>query len=416
LNKLLDSYNIRRILLVNTDLGFGGAQRVFSDLSKELGKKYEVYECVFNLNQMNEYPSNNKLISLNVEGGNNLLSKMVNFIRRCIALKNIKKQYRIDCTISHLAGANYVNILSRDQDKVVLCVHAAKKPDKNIRGITGFIEKVLLIPWLYPLSDRIVTVSRAVREELISYFGLKGDKIDVIYNSFDNEGIKAKSIEPIPEKFNIIFNHPVVITCGRLVLQKNHSGLLNAVSLALEMTNFKLVIVGDGPLKTELLNQSEKLNLKVYVEGRDKKISSDYQIYFLGFQKNPFSFMKLAKVFVLTSDWEGFPLAPCEAMICGLPVISTDCPTGPREILSPDSSPITNFDLQKAEYAKYGILMPMLQPVNENKGDSIWAQAIVNLIEDKKLMEEYANKGKIRIQKLGIKNINNEWGDLLQKI
>ena len=132
--------------------------------------------------------------------------------------------------------------------------------------------------------------------------------------------------------------------------------------------------------------------------------------------KNPFSLMKHSKVFVLTSDWEGFPLAPCEAMICGLPVISTDCPTGPREILSPDSSPIANVDLQKAEYAKYGILMPMLQPGNENKDDSIWAQAIVNLIEDKKLMEEYANKGKIRIQKLGIKNINNEWGDLLQKI
>ena len=410
------SHRIQRILLVIPNLGFGGAQRVFSNLSKELGEKYEVFECVFNLNQLNEYPTKNKLISLNVKGGNNLFSKLFSFIRRCIALNKIKKKYQINCTISHLAGANYVNILSRNQDKVVLCVHAAKKPDKNIRGLAGFIEKVLMIPWLYPLADRIVSVSRAVREELISYFGLKGEKIDVIYNSFDNEGIKAKSIEPISEKFNIIFNHPIVITCGRLVLQKNHKGLLNAVSLAFEMTNFKLVIVGDGPLKTELLNQSEKLNLKVYVEGRDNNISSDYQIYFLGFQKNPFSFMKLAKVFVLTSDWEGFPLAPCEAMICGLPVISADCPTGPREILSPDSSPLANVNLQKAEYAKYGILMPMLQPVNENKGDSIWAQAIVNLIEDKKLMEEYANKGKIRMRELGLENINNEWGKLLQKI
>ena len=411
----MGSQSIQKILLVIPNLGFGGAQRVFSNLSKELGKKYEVYECVFNLNQANEYPTTNELISLNVEGGDNLFSKIINFIRRCIALNNIKKQYRINCTISHLAGANYVNILSRNQDKIVLCVHAAKKPDKNIRGITGFIEKGLLIPWLFPLSDRIITVSRAVREELIFYFGLKGDKIDVIYNSFDNEGIKAKSIEPIPGKFNIIFNHPVVITCGRLVIQKNHSGFLNAVSLALEMTNFKTVIIGDGPLKAELLNQCEKLGLTAYLEGRDEKVTSNYQVYFLGYQKNPFSLMKHSKVFVLTSDWEGFPLAPCEAMICGLPVISTDCPTGPREILSPDSPPIANVDLQKAEYVKYGILMPMLQPKKENKGDSIWAQAIVNLIGDKKLMEEYANKGKIRMKELGLKNINNEWGELLQK-
>ena len=412
----MKTHNIKRILLVIPNLGFGGAQRVFSDISNELGKLYEVYECTFNLNQENQYPTNNELISLNVQGGDGLLLKTICFINRCIALKKIKKQYRIDCTVSHLAGANYVNILSRHRDKVVICVHAAKKPDKNITGITGFIEKVFLIPWLYPHSNRIVAVSQAVKEELYSDFGLKYETINVIYNSFDNEAIAAKSIEPIPEKFKAIFNHPVVINCGRLVLQKNHSGLLNAVSMALEMTNFKLVIVGDGPLKTELLNQCERLGLEAYLEGRDQNISGNYQVYFLGFQKNPFSLMKNAKVFVLSSDWEGFPLAPCEAMICELPVISTDCPTGPREILSPGTSPLANVNLQNAEYAEYGILMPMLNHRHEDSSDSTWAKTIVRLIEDKKLMKEYADKGKKRMKELDLNNINDEWGQLLQKI
>ena len=412
----MKTHNIKRILLVIPNLGFGGAQRVFSDISNELGKLYEVYECTFNLNQENQYPTNNELISLNVQGGDGLLLKTICFINRCIALKKIKKQYRIDCTVSHLAGANYVNILSRHRDKVVICVHAAKKPDKNITGITGFIEKVFLIPWLYPHSNRIVAVSQAVKEELYSDFGLKYETINVIYNSFDNEAIAAKSIEPIPEKFKAIFNHPVVINCGRLVLQKNHSGLLNAVSMALEMTNFKLVIVGDGPLKTELLNQCERLGLEAYLEGRDQNISGNYQVYFLGFQKNPFSLMKNAKVFVLSSDWEGFPLAPCEAMICELPVISTDCPTGPREILSPGTSPLANVNLQNAEYAEYGILMPMLNHRNEDSCDSTWAKTIVKLIEDEKLMKEYADKGKKRMKELNLNNINDEWGELLQKI
>ena len=412
----MKTHNIKRILLVIPNLGFGGAQRVFSDISNELGKLYEVYECTFNLNHENQYPTNNELISLNVPSGDGLFLKIICFINRCIALKKIKKKYRIDCTISHLAGANYVNILSRDRDKVVICVHAAKKPDKNISGITGFIEKTFLIPWLYPHSNRIVAVSKAVKDELYSDFGQKYETINVIYNSFDNEAIAAKSIEPIPEKFKAIFNHPVVINCGRLVLQKNHSGLLNAVSMALEMTDFKLVIVGDGPLITELLNQCERLGLEAYLEGRDENISGNYQVYFLGFQKNPFSFMKNAKVFVLSSDWEGFPLAPCEAMICELPVISTDCPTGPREILSPGTSPLANVNLQNAEYAKYGILMPMLNHRHEDSSDSTWAKTIVRLIEDKKLMKEYADKGKKRMKELNLNNINDEWGELLQKI
>ena len=164
----MKTHNIKRILLVIPNLGFGGAQRVFSDISNELGKLYEVYECTFNLNHENQYPTNNELISLNVPSGDGLFLKIICFINRCIALKKIKKKYRIDCTISHLAGANYVNILSRDRDKVVICVHAAKKPDKNISGITGFIEKTFLIPWLYPHSNRIVAVSKAVKDELYS--------------------------------------------------------------------------------------------------------------------------------------------------------------------------------------------------------------------------------------------------------
>ena len=82
--------------------------------------------------------------------------------------------------------------------KVVMLVLVTTNP--------SFIEKFLLIPWLYPLSYRIVSVSKGVKEELISYFGIKNDKINVIYNSFDYDGIRCKSIEPIPGKFSIIFN------------------------------------------------------------------------------------------------------------------------------------------------------------------------------------------------------------------
>ena len=105
-----------------------------------------LYRCVFNLDYQNVYPTKNRLITMDIKGGGNYFQKGYNFFKRCSVLRKIKAQYQIDFTISHMEGANYVNILSKGRGGVVLCVHGAKNADKDISGIAGFIEKKLLIP------------------------------------------------------------------------------------------------------------------------------------------------------------------------------------------------------------------------------------------------------------------------------
>jgi len=406
----------KRLLLLIPNLGVGGAQRVFSDLSRELRKKFDVYECVFNLDQQNVYPTKNRLISMGVKGGGSYLSKGYNFFKRCVALRKIKAQYEIDFTISHMEGANYVNILSGGRGGVVLCVHGAKNADKNVKGIIGFIEKKLLIPILFPMSDRIVSVSHAIKEELIQYFKLQKQQIDVIQNSFDINEITTRSNEPIDLKYRVLFENPVIITSGRLALQKNHSGLLDVCAEAMVNVNFKLAIVGDGALKNNLLQRCNQLRLNAYVEGTRNPFTDEYQVYFLGFQKNPFSLIRRATLFVLTSDWEGFPLAPCEAMICGIPVISTDCPTGPRELLAPDTTPWVNPHLREAEYAEFGILMPVVSNQGNRHGITVWSETLVKLLRDENLRIEYALKGRKRMSNFNIDNVSRSWDRVLEKI
>jgi len=297
-----------------------------------------------------------------------------------------------------------------------LCVHGAKNVDKNIRGIAGFIEKKFLIPFLFPMSDRIVSVSHAIKEELFEDFKLRRQQIDVIQNSFDINGIISSSNERLDWKYRALFENPVVITSGRLALQKNHTGLLNVCADTIVNTDFKLAIVGDGSLKNDLLQRCNQLQLKAYVEGKGNPLTDEYQVYFLGFQQNPFPLIRRATIFVLTSDWEGFPLAPCEAMICGIPVVSTDCPTGPRELLAPDTTPCANTHLREPEYGEFGILMPMLN--NEKNGDAIkvWSKTLVKLLKDEKLRKRYARKGKTRMEDFNISNISRSWGRILEKI
>ena len=125
------------LLLLIPNLGVGGAQRVFHDHSVELAKHYRVTEAVFNLDGGNQYPSTNELVSLDVAGGGNPVDKLQNFWRRVTRLKALKSRLETDVCISHLEGADYVNLLSKGREKIILCVHGSKLHDAEIWGALG---------------------------------------------------------------------------------------------------------------------------------------------------------------------------------------------------------------------------------------------------------------------------------------
>ncbi|UYZ57441.1 glycosyltransferase [Hymenobacter latericus] len=406
-----------QVLLLIPNLGLGGAQRVFHDHSVELAKHYDVTEAVFNLEGGNLFPSNNSVESLEVAGGGSALDKVRNFVARITRLRNLKQRLRTDICISHLEGADYVNLLSKGSEKVILCIHGSKLHDQNIRGAVGWLRKKVLMPSLYNRADRIVTVSRDINPELISGFGVKPEKIQTINNFFEVDRITAKAQEPLSAEEQAVYDSaPVLVTSGRLTIQKNQAPLLDSFAALLRKQAAKLVFVGDGELRDDLTARARALGLRVYEAWSNHQLTPDYDVYFVGLQQNPFKYIRPAALFVFPSAWEGFPMALGEAMICGVPAVTTDCPTGPREILAPASSAPAQ-PIRQAERAEFGMLMPMLNQAATLAADQqVWTETIAALLNDEAERQRLGKLASQRMQDFTREKIFGQWVQAINEV
>ena len=184
---------------------------------------------------------------------------------------------------------------------------------------------------LLPSADAVVAVSKGVADDLVRMFPKASRNVVSIYNPVFEPGIIERAEEPLAHPWFGDPKVPVVLSVGRLAPQKDHNTLLAAFAQVVRARRARLVIAGDGPDRTSLLARAEELGIAELVD-------------LPGFQSNPYPLMKNAQVFVLSSIHEGLPLVLVEALACGTPVVSTDCPNGPREVL---------------EDGKWGQLVPM---------------------------------------------------------
>lgn len=177
-----------------------------------------------------------------------------------------------------------------------------------------------LIPGLYDHADAIIANSGGVAQNLIA-LGLDANRITSIPNGVDYGWIADQAGEPPSWMRPGPNRRPTIITVGRLVPQKDQACLLRAFALVATRVDADLVIVGTGPELATL----RQLARQYAIEAR---------VHFAGRQSNPYPLLARADLFVLSSRFEGMPNVLIEALACGLPVVSTDCPSGPREILA----------------------------------------------------------------------------------
>lgn len=388
----------KNVAILIPQLTGGGAERVASNLSVYLSEnKYQKYVIVYDAEKI-DYTFKGELINLNTKAVPNLLGKIKNFVKRIYRLKKIKKQYNIHTTISLLSGPNVVNILARKDDKVIISVRNFLS--KSSSGFYGKLYKIS-VRLLYNKADVIVAVSEAIKKDLIQNFRLDQNKIKVIYNPYDIEKINELAKEEIEEKYKDIFKNPTVITVGRLSKQKGQWHLIRAFKkVKKEIPDVKLVIVGQGELEDYLIKLTVDLGLE-----RD--------VYFLGFQKNPFKYIAKSTIYVFPSLYEGFPNALCEAMACGIPVIAADCKSGPREILAPNTS--IDIEAKTIDYAEYGILVPVCDGIMHNYNNKITREeemlstSIVELLKNQDLLREYSNRALNRVKDFSKENIMKIW-------
>ncbi|MEO6580152.1 MAG: glycosyltransferase [Sphingomicrobium sp.] len=392
------------------NLGFGGAQRVFHDHGLLLATRHDVAEVVFNLDDGHVFPSGNEIVSLDVPGGGGPTAKLAHIVQRVRRLTALKRSRRPSLTISHLEGADYVNLLARGPGKTLLCIHGSKLHDANIAGPLGLIRRRLLIPALYNRADGIVTVSREIALELES-MGVRPDLLRTIHNFFDPAAIRDRSLESLSVEEAAIFDDvPVLVTSGRLTLQKNQARLISIFAELLTRRPARLLVLGDGELRQPLIDQAKALGLRV-AEGA----GGEADVYFLGFQDNPFRLQRHAAAFVLPSAWEGLPMVLGEAMACGLPIVSADCPTGPREFLAPDSIGRAVRPLRQAEQAEFGLLLP-IPSERDQSTIGIWVEQLDRLLGDQGELARYAARSLARAEDFTREKVGAQWLALVDEL
>ena len=172
----------------------------------------------------------------------------------------------------------------------------------------------------YPHADAAVAVSCGVAGELGRLPGMPHGRIHTIYNPVVSTDLRRKAREPLDHPWLNGRGPPVVLASGRLHKQKDFATLLAAFAVVLRRRTARLVVLGQGPLLANLRSLACELRIGKYVE-------------FPGFVENPYAFLARASLFVLSSRHEGMANVLIEAMACGCPVVSTNCPFGPDEIL-----------------------------------------------------------------------------------
>ncbi|UOE93831.1 glycosyltransferase [Alkalihalobacillus sp. LMS39] len=312
----------KKVLFFIYQMGAGGAARTLLNI----------------INNLDRTKFSPVLVTLNFDGSyESEIKDDVHFIkletkrlsRSIKALAKIIKEENIDLVFSTIPRVNTIaimaSILSGTKVKTVI------READNLGGTWKVNLQLIGFGLIYKLSNQIVSLSEGVKENLVSRYKINANRIKVIYNPVDLISIEEKiKTGEVDRKFTSLFQteDKIVITAGRLVEQKDQKTLLRAFAKVNQSIKSQLIILGEGPLQDQLLQEAKRLKV-------------EERVHFLGFQNNPYIYFAQADLFVLTSLHEGFSHVIAEAIACGTPVVSTDCKSGPAEVL---------------DHGKYGLL------------------------------------------------------------
>ena len=355
-----------KLMICISQLSKGGAERVVVNLANYLSQTNDVTIVVFRKGTV-QYDVNDKVKTIELDKVDTENHKIIRNIKRIIKLNSVLKKEKYDVTLSFLPKPSYMMLFLKlfRKNKVIVSV----RNDPRIE-YKSFISRALM-KWLYPRADGFVFQTEDAR----NYFSEEiKEKSVVIANSLNKDFI----VDSFSKK-----RTNAIVTVGRLAKQKNHKLLIDAFEkFNKEVSNCKLIIYGDGSDRSNLQEyiNSKNLQNKVFLAGQISDVKK--KIYD-------------ARMFVLSSDYEGMPNALMEALAMGIPCISTNCPCGGPKMLITN-----NFN---------GFL------VSVNDSDLL-CKSMLRLYNNQELQNKFSQNSIARMKKYNPNIINKKWLDYFKKI
>lgn len=314
-------YNEKNVLFILPSLYGGGVELNTMRLIKELlrNRNLKIFLVLLDDSVNQHHHPNFKVINLGKKHARSMFLK----------IRNIIKENNIDTVVS---AKDYINIIT-----ILACISTVNRPKciisvrADVRSIAAesknYRDRIIpiIIPFIYPLASHVITVSKHLESEIRKSLKFRKSIVETIYNPIIDENfydMAAKNISHPWLSANSDVNEiPVVVSVGRLESQKDYPTLLKAMRLLNDFKPVRCIIIGSGSKEEELKNLVGFLEL-------------DNNVDFLGNIANPLPYIRNADIFVLSSLYEGLPTVIVEALALGKTVVSTDCPTGPAELLS----------------------------------------------------------------------------------
>lgn len=303
----------KRISFFVPSMTIGGAQRVMLNLANEFAKNgYNVdlllIRCEGKL--LNEILEDVRVIELDAERARWSLWPLIQYLHH-------EQPTSLLSAMTHLnVIALSAKLLSQSSTTIVVSEHSMQSFKETISRKRN----LQIAKYLYRYADSVVAVSEGVAKDISQWSGIPRDRIEVIYNPIVTEDMMCDDHAPPNHPWFTEDRSPVILSAGRFVSQKDFPTLIRAFNQLQQEHEVKLVIIGDGEKREDLITLVNDISLNDHIS-------------LPGFVDNPYSYMSHADAFVLSSIWEGFGNVLVEAMACGTPVVSTDCPSGPAEIL-----------------------------------------------------------------------------------
>lgn len=386
---------MKRVLFFTHSLVGGGAEKTIINLSEYINANYtdvvSYIGVVYDNPEVRNTLKNVYVLSNKTKKGMKSVFKIPIILKQAKELRKLKKALKIDTCISFLPGSDFLNVLSNIGEKRIISVRNKES------FFADSLFKKYYIKFCYSRCNNIVAISQRVKEDITSYFGVKEEKVSVIYNPVPN----IRFTDERTQEFDLFCEgKAIILNVGRLTEQKGQAHLIRAFAdVYSKRKDVGLVILGVGELEIEL---------KALV----KELKIDEVVLFQGFVYNPFDYIAKADIFVFSSIVEGLGNILIECMACGVPIISTDCDCGPREILAPD----TNFNMftNEIEIAEFGILVPVCNCKMKYrnvlcKEETMMSNAITTLLSNEELKQNYRNRSKLRVEDFELSNIVEQW-------